>query len=462
MNSILPSGLPRYNTANLTDNIKFENQSVIIGEYAGRDIKQAADISKNYFNTFVGYRAGQNSVSVGDTIFLGAQAGMNLYNGSNTIILGREADNGSFVSAYNMLSLGYFNKTETNSISVGSYNTTNGYLSLSAGKYNTATGDNNVTLGNGNQYIGSYNVNIGNKNALSGMQNCICIGNNINDSGILAAGRTGGLTDAIIIGNNLVATSDTLQMNIGNTLLKDAQGIYVGQGTSNVYIGFQQGDETPLTSNMYSLYTKNGLYVADRLAIGGVTLISNSNLATDVEYILPVLPDNVKDTTNVALSLDANNQMIWRRLYQNTDELPQGNANLYYNDARVDARVEAKFHEKFNPYFDIRLYEMTPTITLDRVKNGTSNQMIVNNKFQGNLALTGSLAVAEKLNVNHLIVNKIEVLGYGGNIDTATGTAGLTTAVTDLTNVITNTSNQLVNALNALATRVALLESRLG
>jgi DNA-dependent RNA polymerase auxiliary subunit epsilon len=219
------------------------------------------------------------------------------------------------------------------------------------------------------------------------------------------------------------------------------------------------------------LYARNGAYVADRLTIGTVTLIAGtagsveepqSESQSEITYILPQLPADVQDITNYALSLDNNNNdniMVWKRLYQNTDELPQGTNNLYYNDAQVDARVEAKFHEKFNPYFDIRFIDKMPSITLDRVTNGINNQMIINGKYQGDLFVSG------RLNVNHLIVNKIEVLGYGGNSDvlssSTSGLSALGTAITDLTTIITNTSNQLVNALNTLTNRVATLESRL-
>lgn len=481
MDTILPNGLPRYNVANITDNIKFENQSVIIGENAGKDIKLNPSVTNNYFNTFVGYKAGQNSVSMGDTILMGAEAGMNIYRGSNLIVLGREQTDGSLVEVFNMLSLGFFNTTLTNSISVGSYNSTNGYMSLSFGKHNAPTGDYNVAVGNEIGYSGSHNVHIGNNNIITSSEASLVIGNNITGnqatySVIIGNNISVDSTDtSIMIGNNLVGT-DGIHMNIDNSIIKDDAGLYFGRSdeTSNILpvcIGFAPADVIPVTSNHYSLYARNGAYVADRLTIGTVTLIAGtagsveepqSESQSEITYILPQLPADVQDITNYALSLDNNNNdniMVWKRLYQNTDELPQGTNNLYYNDAQVDARVEAKFHEKFNPYFDIRFIDKMPSITLDRVTNGINNQMIINGKYQGDLFVSG------RLNVNHLIVNKIEVLGYGGNSDvlssSTSGLSALGTAITDLTTIITNTSNQLVNALNTLTNRVATLESRL-
>jgi hypothetical protein len=468
MNSILPSGLPRYNSANLTDNIKFDNQSVIIGENAGKDVKQQAALSKNYFNTFLGYSAGQNSAKASDTIFVGAQSGMNLYSGSNNIIIGRERDDGTFISVYDILSLGLFNQTLNNSISVGSYNQTNGYMSLGIGKYNVATGDANVTIGNNAVYNGSYNINIGNNNTgptapqdpyqnidpvLLTTNKSIAIGNNIEMR-----------NQAIMIGNNLTGT-DTTVMNIGNVIIQDNQGLFLSQSNiTPVCIGFQRGqtDQSqsqdggqttlqllPTTSNAYSLYTNGGLYVQDRIAIGNFILSANSNITSEIEYILPDLPTNLQDANNVALSLNNKNELIWKRIYQNTDELPQGTTNLYYNNAQVDARVDAKFYEVFNSYFDDRLIQMAPVISLDQLKNGTSNKMIVNNVYQGDISVTG------RLNVNHLIVNKIEVLGYGTNVGSA-----LSSGLSDLNTVILNTSNALIAAINSLAARVAILESR--
>jgi hypothetical protein len=470
MDTILPSGLPRYNVANITDNIKFENQSVIIGEFAGKDIK-TNPTATNYFNTFIGYKAGQNSVSMGDTILLGSEAGMNVYRGSNLIVLGREETDGTLVEAFNMLSVGFFNKTLTNSISVGSYNKTNGYMSLSVGKLNTTAGDHNITLGHNIIYDGSENVHIGTNNIIANSDSSLVIGNNITGNEInnaIVIGNNISLDNAksaMMIGNNLLGSEGVL-MNIDNSIIKTNEGLYLGISTESsnivpVCIGFSTSDAIPVTSNNYSLYTRNGAYFADRLTIGSFTLIAGSGSGSEMAYVLPDVPNDVQDTTNYALSLNndtSNNVMVWKKLYQNTDELPQGNKNLYYNDSQVDARVEAKFHEKFNPYFDIRLSDTMSTITLDRVTNGINNKMIVGGKYDGDLSISG------RLNANHLIVNKIEVLGYGGNTDwMSSSTSGLSTlnaAVTDLTSIISSTSNQLVNALNALANRVSILESK--
>jgi hypothetical protein len=450
MNSILASGLPRYNTANLTDNIKFDNQSVIIGEFAGRDIKQQADVSTNYFNTFLGYSAGQNSVKASDTIFIGAQTGMNLYSGSNNIMIGREQDDGTFTSVYDMLSIGLFNKTLNNSISVGSYNQANGYLTLSLGKYNTTTGNRNITIGNNAEYSGSYNINIGNNNVnidVTGpITNCISIGNNIE------------MHDrAIMIGNNLTGTETTI-MNIGNMIVQNSEGLFLSQSNLvPVCIGFQQDQQTPLpsTSNAYSLYTNGGIYVNDRIAIGNFILSANSNITTEIEYILPEIPDDLQNTNNLALSLNNRNELTWKRMYQNTDEIPQGSTNLYYNEAQVDARVDAQFYQKFNPFFDTRLLQKVSSISLDQLQNGSSNRMIIDNVYNGDISVTG------RLNANHLIVNKIEVLGYGNNTDwMQSSSSALATGLSDLNIVIKNTSNSLIAALNALSARVSALESR--
>ena len=47
MLSILATGEARYNTNALNNNLKFDNQSAIVGENAGKDLKIGAAILRN-------------------------------------------------------------------------------------------------------------------------------------------------------------------------------------------------------------------------------------------------------------------------------------------------------------------------------------------------------------------------------------------------------------------------------
>ena len=127
MNNILASGFARYNAGNITNNISFENQSTIIGEFSGQNILDTSTLYRNFYNTFVGYKAGQNSINVVKNIFVGFEAGLNVYAGSNNIIIGKNEDYGNSMNIYDIVSVGNGNYTETASMSLGTSNINKGY-----------------------------------------------------------------------------------------------------------------------------------------------------------------------------------------------------------------------------------------------------------------------------------------------------------------------------------------------
>lgn len=482
MNSILPSGVPRYNTGNLANNIKFDSQSVVIGEYAGKDLVLG---EQNFYNTLLGYRAGQNSVDIVDNIFIGAETGINIYSGSNNILIGRESTDGMLGASYNALSLGYFNKLSTNSIFIGSYNESIGFQNIFLGIANSVSGDENIVLGN--------------NNILNNSDQIICIGNN----------NFTVSSNVIIIGNSLYHHNATI--NIGDTFLRydtymsydmsnyDMSNIYsdsninlnsnlsnsniiITNVTSNIastiFIGCSDvrtrvvtGFTEPIhfeTSNHHSLLSKNGI-ITDRITIGNfvttsscnliismtslpyISLVCSCNLKDNIEYVLPELPD--RSLNNVALSLNDKNEMIWKKLSMNTDEIMQGTSNIYYDANLVDARVEANFHNKFDMYFEDSYEKRIPLLSVDRLKNGTSNKMIVDGHYDGDISVSG------KLFANHLIVNKIEVLGYGNNYQNVISPIGGYSS-DDVSKIVTDTSNNLVNIINGLIHRIQQLEAR--
>ncbi len=417
MNNILPSGFPRFNSGNLVNNITFDNQSTIIGEYAGKDLNLSINPNlRNLNNTFIGLRAGQNSLDVGDTILIGRETGMNLYTGSNNIMIGRDNDQGFLSTMFDVISLGYMNNTADDSISLGSYNTSLGYQNLLTGK--------------NNQVSGTGNINIGNQNVLQNVDNSICIGNNNHYSDG---------NDRIMIGNNL---HGSFRINVGNTLYKTDNEIYLGMSDLPVGIGYT--NEEPLNSN-YSLYAKDGVHT-NKIKLGSIVLIGNQD-AGDVVYTLPTSPANY---ANMALSLNNSNEMIWTRLYMNTDEIQQGTSNLFYNepmiDQRVDARFDANLSKRFSTYFDVDFDKKIPTVTLDSIQNGLTNQMIVDKQYNNDLFINGTLSV------DRLIVNKIEVVGYGNEYLPA----GIKYDSYDIV-----TSNEFLSTINILLNRIRSLERQL-
>lgn len=426
MNNILPSGFPRFNSGNLTNNITFDNQSTIIGEYAGKDLNLSINpILRNLNNTFIGLKAGQNSLDVGDTILIGRETGMNLYTGSNNIIIGRDNDEGFLMTMFDVISLGYMNKTADDSISLGSYNTSLGYQNLLTGKHN--------------EVVGYDNINIGNKNILQNVNRSICIGNNnyyMNDSNI------------IMIGNDLHQDAvNPFTMNIGNILYGTKKEIYVGTSALPVAIGYDYDEIHQSFDTSYSLYTRDGVHT-NRMKVGSVTLLGNhADASQDIVYTLPALPTNYM---NVALSLNNSNEMIWTRLYMNTDEILQGRSNLFYNepmiDRRVDARFDANLSQRFSTYFNLDFDTKIQTVTLDSLKNGLTNQMIIDKQYNNDLFINGTLSV------DRLIVNKIEVVGYGNEY---------MPAGVKHDNNYNITSNEFIATINVLLARIKVLERQL-
>ena len=402
MNNILPSGKARIGQNEFDDKLSFELRSTIAGEHAGLVLNSPADaLFRNYFNTFVGYQSGRNSVYSKNSTFIGYNAGNDISIGSNNIYLGNEfydEDENVFrKTRYDVLSIGINNKTNTNSITVGTQNRNLGYKNIVSGIGNNLKDNENILIGcdndssnNSSITLGSYNFNSGFKNIVSGHGNRvtnsenILIGHDNITSNILHSiiiGKNNVLQDTvdyINIGNNLTYP---YKINIGDTFLKYSTSnddmIFLGLHSSNVTstaIGFLNTEidfssNFPyLSSNRHSLYVKNGTYT-DKLTIGkfdssnvnkySISLTCPLELISNIEYVLPQFPENYKD---MFLTTDDNGIMSWK-----------------------EVNVQAQIDDNLN---------------LDKIRNGTSNQYIQNGVYKSNLHVDGLL-----------VVNKLQVLG---------------------------------------------------
>jgi hypothetical protein len=410
MNNILPSGLTRFNTAGVTNNINFDNQSTIIGEFAGEDLKLDTDgLYRNIDNTMLGYKAGQYSINLAQSTFIGSEAGIYIGTGSNNLIIGRDHNYGFPIISYDVISVGYYNKSFANAVTIGFDNENIGPKNTLIGRENVVSGNNNVIIGNSqSSKSGNNNVIMGNMNTADDMMHSVIIGNN---------NIKKGSSESILIGNN-VYNNDTILMNIGDIIYQYSNSFVTNADkVSDMIIGYNHneilnGDHLIHTCNIThngNIFVKNNIYVP-KISIDTVTLaclpeLSDSNIF--IEYILPKLPDD--NAGNVALSLQNKNEMVWKRLYINTDEIPQGTSNLYYDANMIDAYIEANFRNKLITLFNETVQQYLPTMSLDNIYNGTSNTMIIDKTYDDNLNVTGTLSV------NKLVVHKIEVLSYGGN-----------------------------------------------
>jgi len=410
MNNILPSGLTRFNTAGVTNNINFDNQSTIIGEFAGEDLKLDADaLYRNIDNTILGYKAGQYSINLAQSTFIGSEAGLYIGTGSNNLIIGRDHNYGFPIISYDVISVGFYNKSFANAVTIGFNNENIGFNNTLIGRDSFVAGNNNLLMGNNqSSKNGNNNVIMGIRNTVDNAMDSVVIGNN---------NVLNGTSGSILIGNNLY-NDEAISMNIGDIVYQYSNSFIVNaEKVPDVIIGYNHNeilkrDHLINTCNITSngnLFVKNNIYVP-KISIDTITLaclpeLIDSNIF--VEYILPKLPDDYAD--NVALSLQNKNEMVWKRLYRNTDELPQGTSNLYYDVNILDAYIEANFRNKLITLFNETVQQYLPALSLDNFYNGTSNTMIIDKTYDNDLNVTGTLYV------NKLVVHKIEVLSYGGN-----------------------------------------------
>lgn len=109
MNSILPFGVSRLNTA--TSKFNLDSGSVIIGLDAGT---QLSDID----NVFIGNSAGSKSTMVSESIFIGMYAGQVIETAKKSIIIGKD-ESSSYLNKNNIISIGY-NNIENESVGIGS------------------------------------------------------------------------------------------------------------------------------------------------------------------------------------------------------------------------------------------------------------------------------------------------------------------------------------------------------
>lgn len=145
MNTILPFGISRLNTASSKFNL--DSGSVLIGLDTGT---QLTDID----NVFVGNVAGSKSTAVSESIFLGMYAGQDIQTAKKSIIIGNDKST-QYLNKNNIVSIGY-NDISAETIGIGSNI--------------VSTGNNNVLVGrdincSGNTVF-SYGKTINTKNSL--------------------------------------------------------------------------------------------------------------------------------------------------------------------------------------------------------------------------------------------------------------------------------------------------------
>ena len=281
------------------DNIKFDFNSVIIGQNSGDKLYESSSINNN-LNVFIGINSGSDANNISKTILIGENSGYSLTNSKENILIGKYNNN-------------KIDKIENTNI-IGN---------------NNNLSDNNIYYTN--IYGTSNNINTNYKNNIYGNYNLV---NNTSNS--LIIGNSNNIINRklynnyIYIGNNLQDNNEIIT-NIDNILLKNIDNIILIGNENKVGIGYQNNDITDsIFNNDNILYIKNGLTTSNITFNNSdnrsLVLKANNNLLHNIEYVLPDNINNYNINSNYFLSVNDINELYW---HENTHPIDFLNTSNY-------------------------------------------------------------------------------------------------------------------------------------
>lgn len=362
MNNVLASGYARFNNTNNTY-ISLEGyDSTIIGKFAGTNLVG----NSQYYNTFLGNRAGEFSKNTLESIFVGWKSGANIVSGSNNIVLGRNENIGNVENINNILSIGFDNKIKNNnSIVIGKYNVNSGENSLNIGNYNNISGNSTVILGSENNNINNISCNIlnsqifgnnnnfnnseepnnnilllGSDNNLKGNDN-IMLGydNNLEGNDIITFGSNNNfsnINNSLIIGNN---------NNIFNNSNTNSNIIIIGNNNniSNynlinsepILLGYNLYDNSNIVLNIgntimkYSDFNSNEILMLGNKKQGGILPIAIGYTSNTIEHL-------ISEKNNYSLYI---NKGIYsdKITFGSSNNFNKGNITFQYNSNLINS-----------------------------------------------------------------------------------------------------------------------------
>lgn len=271
-----------------SENIKFDFNSVIIGQNSGDKLYTSSSTNNN-LNVFIGINSGINADNISKTILIGENSGYNLNNSKENILIGKYNNN-------------IINKIENTNI-IGNNNN----ISDSNIYYTNIYGiGNNININYKNNIYGNYNL-------INNTSNSLIIGNSNN---II---NTNLYNNYIYIGNNLHDNNEIIT-NIDNILLKNIDNSILIGNENKVGIGYQNNDiNNSIFNNDNYLYIKNGLTTSNITFNNSdnksLVLKANNNLLSNIEYVLPNNINNYNINSNYFLSVNDINELYW---YENT------------------------------------------------------------------------------------------------------------------------------------------------
>ena len=320
----------------------------------------------------------------------------------------------------------------------------NNYNSVAIGNNVSIIGVDNIGIGSNINIIGENSLVIGNDNSKNPIYNSIIIGKkNLTDNyanNIIVIGNSNSTelntNNQIIIGNNI---NNKYLLNIDNIICRDDKYLYLGNSNIPVLIGYNSNDVIDY-SNMNSLYIRNGInadgYSFNNINNCNIVIKASPLLNSNIIYTLPFLPN---DFSRLMLTTDSNGNMKWietntfdlntnlnlnnvitsnlfvrglisgdgSRLTnvnitdKTTDDLKEGNNNLYYTQERANANIlsnisyinsdyirEGNNNLYYTPFRDSNsFYNNIIKITTDDIKEG-SNNLYFNNIYLSNAIIS--------------------------------------------------------------------------
>lgn len=320
------------------DNIKFDYNSVIIGQNSGDKLYSSSSIYNN-LNVFIGINSAKNANNISKTILIGENSGHDLNNSKENILIGKYNNN-------------IINQIENTNI-IGNKNTISDSDIYYTNIYGTS---NNININNKNNIYGNYNL-------VNNTSNSLIIGNNNN---II---NTNLNNNYIYIGNNLKDNNEIIT-NIDNILLKNIDNKILIGNNNKVGIGYHNNDiNNSIFNNDNYLYINNGLTTSNITFNNNnnknLILKANNNLLDNIEYILPNNITNYDINSNYFLSVNNVNELFWHENIHPID---------FINTCNYIRRLE-RITERFSIFDDETL------------------------ELNNNLNITGILTV-EKLNIS--------------------------------------------------------------
>lgn len=386
----------------------------------------------------------------------------------NNIILNYENLN---IKEFYIIDDSYINNNNFNIVNGCNVNII-GLNNIAIGNNFNITGNNSIVFGNNNSDCPiSESIIIGNNNFQNAYaNNAIVIGNNnINKSDLVFQKDI----NPIIIGNNINDTQFSL--NINNIICKNDDYLIFN---SPIAIGYSLDEINNANLNRSSLIIKNGIYTSNIAIVNNsnfsINIKATNNLKTNINYILPILPDTLD---SVFLTTDKFGNLSWNevgKLKSNnlstnflnanniiansisgngynisdinmsdktTDDLKEGNNNLYYTYDRVSNVFDNKIskinsdiitqgnsnlyytYDNINNLFNFFINN----ITSDNIKTGLNNYYLNNtifsNLFYNNISNITTDNIKEgssnlyytyqrfiddiQLNISNIVINNI-------------------------------------------------------